>query len=66
MAQEIKIVERNWFAFSNKVDVTNYEGRKFVLESDMKTGLLKDSSGKSGMWARVDKQNGYGFFELDG
>jgi pimeloyl-ACP methyl ester carboxylesterase len=62
-AQEVKLIERNWFAFTATVDITKYQGMKFVLESDIKTTLLKDSSGRAGMWARVDKQKGYGFFD---
>ncbi len=62
-AQNVKIVERNWTAFSNKVDVTNYAGMKFILESDIKTNLLADSSGQAQMWARIDKATGYGFFD---
>ncbi len=63
IAQDVKVEERNWVAFSGKVDVTNFQGMKFILESDIKTNLSKDSSGKAGMWARVDKKEGYGFFD---
>jgi pimeloyl-ACP methyl ester carboxylesterase len=66
-AQEIKPIERKWFAFSNKIDVSMYEGKKFILESTIKTNLLPDSSGEAYMWARVDKKMGYGFFDnMDG
>jgi pimeloyl-ACP methyl ester carboxylesterase len=63
LAQDANILERNWFAFSASIDVTKYQGMKFILESDMKINLTKDSSGKAGMWARIDKEKGYGFFD---
>jgi pimeloyl-ACP methyl ester carboxylesterase len=61
-AQEIKTVERSWIAFNNNIDVSIYEGKKFILESRIKTNLSSDSSGEAYMWARVDKKVGYGFF----
>ncbi len=63
IAQDVKVVERNWFAFSNNVEVSSYQGMKFILESDIKANLLDDSSGNCGMWARVDKTDGAGFFD---
>ncbi len=62
-AQDVKVIDRNWIAFNTKIDIAKYEGMKFVLQSDIKVNLLADSSGKAQMWARIDKKNGYGFFD---
>jgi pimeloyl-ACP methyl ester carboxylesterase len=65
--QNARQLERTWFSFNQKIDVSNYRGMKFVLEADIKTSLGHDSSGKAQLWARVDTKKGVGFFEnMDG
>jgi pimeloyl-ACP methyl ester carboxylesterase len=63
VAQKPKVYEIKYFPFSNEVNVTQYQGMKFELSSNMKVDLFSDSSGGAQMWARVNKVNGYGFFE---
>ena len=62
-AQEVKEVEKNWFAFSQKLNATPYRGMNFILESRIKTEVTPDSTGSCGMWARVDTKKGMGFFD---
>jgi pimeloyl-ACP methyl ester carboxylesterase len=62
-AQDVEIQERSWFAFATSINVEKYQGLKFIVESNIKTILSMDSSGKAGMYARIDKKEGYGFFD---
>lgn len=50
-----------WAAYSQKLDVKKYEGRRFRLNAAVRTEGTDDSSA-SMLWARVDKVSGQGFF----
>ncbi len=55
-------LDRYWYAFSQKLDISKYEGQKFVLEAAIRTELA-DSAATCRIWARIDKEKGYGFFD---
>jgi pimeloyl-ACP methyl ester carboxylesterase len=52
----------DWGAFTQKLDVKNFAGKKFRLEAAVKVKPI-DSTCEAEIWARVDKQdNKVGFF----
>ena len=51
-----------WTSYSRVIPVKGYEGHRFRLEAFVKTAI-EDDSASARLWARVDKDNGYGFFE---
>jgi pimeloyl-ACP methyl ester carboxylesterase len=62
-AQPPKELIRSWTAFAQTVDIRDYRGMNFTLESRIRVKLTPDSSGKAAMWARVDAKGGRGFFD---
>jgi pimeloyl-ACP methyl ester carboxylesterase len=60
--QKTDTVDTYWYYFGQSVDIKKYEGKKFILESAMRSEG-KDSGAGCSMWASVDKKNGMGFFD---
>lgn len=60
-----RTIHRDWTAYSQSVDVAEWEESEFVLSAYLKKdGDL--TNGKSALWARVDKKdNSGGFFRND-
>ncbi len=55
--------ERDWTAFSQKIDVGTQKKIKFKLTASVKVDAA-GADGRAGLWARVDhKKRGMGFFE---
>lgn len=55
--------ERDWTAFSQKIDVSTTKKIKFKLTASVKADVA-NTDGKAGLWARVDhKKKGMGFFD---
>ncbi|HYC30516.1 MAG TPA: alpha/beta hydrolase, partial [Chitinophagaceae bacterium] len=52
----------DWGAFSQRIDVKPYQGKKFRLSAALKVSLI-DSTGQGEIWVRVDRPNKkMGFF----
>ncbi|MGB8191259.1 MAG: alpha/beta hydrolase, partial [Chitinophagaceae bacterium] len=55
-------IANDWGAFSQRVDVKPYRGKKFQLQAAVKVTLI-DSTADAEIWTRVDRPNGkMGFF----
>lgn len=52
----------NWVSYSQKISTKGYEGHRFRLQGLVKSETADDSA-SAGLWARVDKEQGYGFFD---
>ncbi|MEJ7740766.1 MAG: alpha/beta hydrolase [Chitinophagaceae bacterium] len=54
--------QENWVSYSQKVATKGYEGHRFRLQALVKTETGDDSP-SARLWARVDKQKGFSFFD---
>jgi pimeloyl-ACP methyl ester carboxylesterase len=54
--------QENWVSYSKKVETKGYEGHRFRLQALAKTEIGDDSA-SARLWARVDKEKGFGFFD---
>jgi pimeloyl-ACP methyl ester carboxylesterase len=54
--------QNNWISYSRYVDVKDYQGLNFRFTSLIKAETT-DAAATAQLWARVDKQNGRGFFD---
>ena len=53
---------QNWDAFAQKIDVTNYQGKRFRFQAAVKVHCA-DSAAQGEIWARIDKKDKtMGFF----
>jgi len=58
----VVFAQRDWGAFFQRIDVTRYQGKKFVLTAAVKVQPV-DSTADGEIWVRVDRQdNKTGFF----
>jgi pimeloyl-ACP methyl ester carboxylesterase len=51
----------NWVSYSRAIDAKNYPGHNFRLSAMVRTDVTDDSA-SAHLWARVDKEKGFGFF----
>lgn len=54
--------QQNWGACSQKLDVKNYTGMRFKLHGKLRAEV-EDDSASAHLWLRVDKANGYNYFD---
>jgi len=54
--------QQDCVAYYLKIEIKNYEGHRFRLSASVRAEIDNDSA-SARLWARVDKQVGYGFFE---
>lgn len=51
-----------WISYLHKIEAKGYEGLGFRLQALVRTEVTDDSA-SARLWARVDKENGVGFFD---
>ena len=51
-----------WVAYSQSIQLENYEGLQFRLQASVRTEIVEDSA-SARLFVRVDKENGVGFFD---
>lgn len=51
-----------WGAYSTKIDIRSYVGKKFRFKAQVRTELLNDSA-SARLWVRIDAQHGNTFFD---
>jgi len=54
--------QNNWVSYSQKISTKDYEGHQFRLQGLVRSEI-EDDSASAGLWARVDKEQGVGFFD---
>ena len=57
--------QENWVSYSEKFETNGYEGHRFRLQALVKTEK-DDDSASARLWARVDKEKGFGFLAICG
>ena len=62
LEQQNAIAQQNWASWSHTISAKGYEGHRFRITADMKAEPGDDSAAAR-IWARVDKEKGYGFFD---
>jgi len=63
-AQEVKEIIREWTAYSQKVDVTDFIGQDFKVSAMIRKDLPKNDGSNAAIWARIEQSDGStGFFE---
>jgi pimeloyl-ACP methyl ester carboxylesterase len=53
---------QSWYSFAYNQPIAKYRGLPFKLEASVKVDMA-DEFASARLWLRVDKKNGYGFFE---
>jgi pimeloyl-ACP methyl ester carboxylesterase len=54
--------QENWMSYSQNIPTQGYEGHRFRWQAAVRAEI-EDDSAWIGLWARVDKQKGMGFFD---
>ncbi len=54
--------QENWASYAIALKTAGYDGKPFRLEANIRSEITDDSA-SARIWARVDKEKGYGFFE---
>lgn len=54
--------QNSWGAYSTKIDIRTYIGKKFRFKAQVRTELLNDSAAAR-LWVRIDSQDGNTFFD---
>ncbi len=52
----------SWYSFAHNQPIAKYRGLQFKLEASVKTDII-DEYASARIWLRLDKNNGYGFFD---